>query len=183
MARSIRLCLISEGYSYEDVKGDPGGPTKYGITIHDVRRYLKKGATAADVRALTLEQAITIYEKHYWEPIGGDELWAGVDYSGFDYAVNAGQGRAGPAVERAVEAAPYDPVRQVKLINDARMKFQMGLPSRFNKFKRGWRNRINSVQRIGTAMAQGTYKAGAGGLLIPARSFGKAYLEVPEDVR
>ena len=37
---------------YGNHPSDPGGPTNFGITIADYRRYVKPGATAADVRAM-----------------------------------------------------------------------------------------------------------------------------------
>ena len=53
---SLRRLLRHEG-GYTNHPSDPGGPTKYGITIHDYRKYIKKGGTAADVKAMTLDQA------------------------------------------------------------------------------------------------------------------------------
>ena len=67
--KCLAITLDFEG-GYSNDPGDPGGPTKYGITIIDVRKYLNPHATAADVRALSLDDAKTIYRKHYWEQIG-----------------------------------------------------------------------------------------------------------------
>lgn len=175
--RSVANTLVHEGYTYEKVPGDPGGPTKYGITIHDVRAYLKPHATAADVKALTLDQAKVIYRKHYWNAVGADSLPRGLDYVTFDYAVNAGLGRALPALH-ACQARGGSTADQIKCVCDKRMAFQMGLPSRFNKFKRGWRNRITSARVIGLNM-DGVEKAAPGNdlFLIPRHGPGKAYEE------
>src|SRR5258708_3504231 len=74
-ARVVHNTLIHEGGSrYTNHPQDPGGPTKYGVTIHDVRKYLDPNATADTVRALTEQQALSIYQQHYWTAIRGDEL-------------------------------------------------------------------------------------------------------------
>ena len=46
--RAARL-LVHEG-GYTNHPADPGGPTNFGITIYDYRKYVKPGATAADVQ-------------------------------------------------------------------------------------------------------------------------------------
>jgi len=175
--RALANVLVHEGYRYENVPGDPGGPTKYGITIYDVRKYLKKGATANDVKNLTLDEAKAIYRAHYWDAVGADRLPAGVDYSVFDYAVNAGLGRALPVL-RSCQAQSSRATDQIDCIYTKRLAFQMGLSSRFNKFKRGWRNRIVSVHTISLSMA-GVDKAALGGdlMLVPRVGPGKAWEE------
>lgn len=92
--RALSNVLVSEGYVYSNVPGDPGGPTKYGITLGDMRIHGWPNATAETVRNLTLADAKEIYRRHYWNAVGGDTLPAGLDYTVFDFAVNAGVGRA-----------------------------------------------------------------------------------------
>src|ERR1044071_2425414 len=93
-AESIRRVLASEG-GYVNHPSDPGGPTNFGITIADYRKYAKRDATAADVKAMRLDEARAIYRAHYWDALGCDELPAGLDYAVFDYGINSGIGRAG----------------------------------------------------------------------------------------
>lgn len=70
---------------------DPGGATNFGVTIHTLRR-LRPGQQIGveQVRALTRDDAITIYVEHYFNrPRIADlpePLWATV----FDMYVNAG---------------------------------------------------------------------------------------------
>ena len=45
---ALRRLLAHEG-GYTDHPSDPGGPTNFGITIYDYRKYVKPNATAADV--------------------------------------------------------------------------------------------------------------------------------------
>lgn len=176
--RAIANVFVSEG-GYSNDAGDPGGPTKYGITIWDVRKYLKPNATAADVKRLTREEAETIYREHYAKPIGFDAMPKGLDYTVLDYSVNAGIGRAIPDLTKckAMHKATID---LIKCVNAKRMAFQMGLPSRFDKFKKGWRRRIVSVEKISLNMA-GVDKAIIGDVpAVAARGPGKAYLTPPQ---
>ena len=53
---ALRRLLVHEG-GYSNHPSDPGGPTNFGITIADYRRYVKPDATAADVRAMSVDEA------------------------------------------------------------------------------------------------------------------------------
>src|SRR5215217_7519509 len=95
----IGRVLKSEG-GYTNHPSDPGGPTNFGITIHDARKYWKPGATAADLRSMPLTVAREIYKKQYWDALNCDALPPGVDYAVFDYGVNSGVGRSGKVLRR-----------------------------------------------------------------------------------
>ena len=107
-ARNFDLCLdrllVHEG-GYSNHPADPGGPTKFGITLADYRRYVNAKATAADVRAMKVDDAKPIYRRRYWNAMRCDELPAGVDYCIFDYAVNSGIGRAPKVLQRVLGIA------------------------------------------------------------------------------
>ncbi|MEJ2435465.1 MAG: glycosyl hydrolase 108 family protein [Pseudolabrys sp.] len=72
---ALRRLLAHEG-GYTNHPSDPGGPTNFGITIYDYRKYIKRNATAADVRAMTVGEAKAIYRKRYWDSQRCDERWA-----------------------------------------------------------------------------------------------------------
>jgi len=194
--RAVANVLVSEGGArYTNHPNDPGGPTKYGITIHDVRKYLKPGASAADVRALTEQQARAIYRKHYADRIRFDELAKGVDYSLLDYTVISGPCRSIPdlkmvlglrdrscvVTDALVAAANADPERAVRLLNEQRLRFHASLGSWSRPFQRGWRNRTLSVRAISLAMT-GVPKADLGGdlMMIPRTSTGRAWAGAEE---
>ncbi len=80
--------LRREG-GYVNDPDDPGGPTKFGITIHTLRR-VRGSATASDVRALTTEEAVEIYKRDYFYGPNIDKLPAPLQASVFDMQVNAG---------------------------------------------------------------------------------------------
>lgn len=151
----IEQVLISEG-GYTNDPQDPGGPTNWGITIHDVQSYLNPHATAADVKALTKAQAIQIYKDKYWNAVGGDNLPSGVDYCVFDYGVNSGVSRALKVYhdihtkEYMSDATSADTINE---ICDERMSFLRGL-STFSRFGKGWTSRVTSVRAKSLQLAQ-----------------------------
>jgi lysozyme family protein len=156
--------LADEGGFTDDPK-DGGGPTNYGITIYDVRLYLKADATADDVRHITPDQAKTIFRSHYWDPMHCDDLPAGVDYCVFDYGVNSGIGRA-PKILQALVGAEVDgeigpetidatnkadPRTLINAICDERMEFLQGRRN-WPRFKKGWTRRVSGVRTNALAM-------------------------------
>ena len=74
---------------------DPGGATKYGVTLNTLRRLgidITRDASidVADVRALTTVQATDIYVEHYFRRTGVGALPEVLQASVFDMYVNAG---------------------------------------------------------------------------------------------
>jgi lysozyme family protein len=53
---------------WSDHAADPGGKTNWGITQATLGAYLRRPASAAEIRALTKEQAKAIYKKLFWTP-------------------------------------------------------------------------------------------------------------------
>jgi len=163
---ALRRLLAHEG-GYTNHPSDPGGPTNFGITIHDYRTYVKPGAMAADVRAMRLDEAKAIYRKRYWDAQRCDELPAGVDYSVFDYGVNSGIGRSGKVLRRVVglpdtthvvtdevlrAVAKRDPKAIVVAINDERLAFLKRLKT-WPVFGKGWGTRVTGVRGTSLRMA------------------------------
>lgn len=163
---ALRRLLAHEG-GYTNHPSDPGGPTNFGITIYDYRKYVKPNATAADVRAMKVDEAKAIYRTKYWAAQRCDELPAGVDYSIFDYGVNSGIGRSGKVLRRIVglpdnsstvtdqvinAAAKRDPKAIIVAINDERLRFLMALKT-WPVFGNGWSARIAAVKSVSLRMA------------------------------
>ena len=91
MARDI---VTREG-GYVNDPDDPGGPTKYGVTIHTMRRLGidldgDGDVDANDVRLLTVERATQIFLDHYYRKPNIDKLPDPLRESVFDMQVNAG---------------------------------------------------------------------------------------------
>jgi len=162
---ALRRLLVHEG-GYGNHPSDPGGPTNFGITIHDYRKYAKPAATAAEVRAMTVGQAKAIYRSKYWNAMRCDELPAGVDYCIFDYAVNSGTGRAPKVLQRVLGASvsgrmddatvrlarERDAKKLIASICDERLRFLKNLKT-WPVFGNGWGRRVAEVRAAALAMA------------------------------
>lgn len=173
---SLKELLGHEG-GYTNDPQDPGGPTNWGITIYDARMYWKPDATAADVKAMPLGIAQTIYKAKYWNAVRGDELPAGVDYCVFDYGVNSGVHRAIPTLQRLVGLVGKDvdgqmgPVTMAAvatkcatlagrdaLIQDyqaERLRFLQSLKT-WPHFGGGWGTRVKEVRALALKMSAGS---------------------------
>lgn len=165
-AEALSRVLAHEG-GYTDHPSDPGGPTNWGITIHDARRYWKRGARAADVKAMPRAVAVAIYKAKYWDVLRGDDLPLGVDYAVFDYGVNSGVGRAAKVLRRALvmqdrSASVSDDVifaarraeskSLIQAICAERLAFLRSLKT-WSVFGAGWGRRVVNVRAAALAMA------------------------------
>ena len=95
--KSLEVILHHEG-GYVNHPKDPGGETNMGVTK---RVYEDFGGTK-DMKELTREDVEPIYKKNYWDRVKGDDLPDGLDLMIFDFAVNAGTGRAAKFIQRLV---------------------------------------------------------------------------------
>lgn len=161
--------LLQHEGGYTNHPSDPGGPTNFGITIHDYRKYVKPDATAADVKAMTLDEAKRIYRTKYWDAQRCDDLPAGVDYAVFDYGVNSGIGRSGKVLRRCLDlpddssvvndrvvaaVAGADAKALVAAICDERLRFLQRLKT-WDVFGKGWGRRVAEVKSVSLALAGG----------------------------
>lgn len=155
MSQSNREAAITETLKWEggysNNPADPGGPTNWGITIADARRYWKKGATAADVRAMPKAVAIDIYRQKYWVTsyYDCDKLASGVDLAVFDFGVNSGPSRAKRYLDLSVGGTPSDTVNK---ICDKRLGFLKGLGT-WGTFGAGWSRRVKGIRTKALQMA------------------------------
>lgn len=163
---SLRLVLRHEG-GYTNHPSDPGGPTNFGITIHDYRRYINPNGTASDVKNMKLAQAATIYRARYWDIQHCDEMPSGVDYAMFDYGVNSGVGRSQKVLQRILKVAvdgiigaktlaalkAQDPQFVVLAICRERLGFLQALRT-WPVFGKGWGRRVSEVQDTALRMVR-----------------------------
>ena len=165
---ALARLLVHEG-GYSNHPADPGGPTNFGITITDYRQYVKPGATATDVRAMTVGEAKRIYRDKYWRAQRCDELPAGVDYAVFDYGVNSGVGRSGKVLRRCLKSADNrsvvtdaviaaaraaDAKALIVSICDERLRFLQSLKT-WSVFGKGWDARVAEVKAYALQLASG----------------------------
>lgn len=162
---SLKRLLRHEG-GYTNHPSDPGGPTNFGITIYDYRKYVKPDAVASDVKAMRLDEAKSIYRAKYWDAQKCDDLPSGVDYSIFDYGVNSGIGRSGKVLRRVVglpsdthvvndavikAVQSRDAKELVESINAERLAFLKRLKT-WPVFGTGWGRRVTEVRAISLRM-------------------------------
>ena len=87
--------IVAREGGYVNDPDDPGGATKYGVTIHTMRRLgldlTRDGRiSVADVQALTRTQAVDIFITHYFERPQVVKLPETLHATVFDMYVNAG---------------------------------------------------------------------------------------------
>jgi lysozyme family protein len=162
---ALARVLAHEG-GYTNHQSDPGGPTNFGITIADFRRYVKPDGSAADVKAMRLDQAKAIYRAAYWEALRCDHLPTGLDYAVFDYGVNSGIGRAARVLQRLLglpddgrmtdvvlaAARARDPAEMIARLCDERLAFLKALKT-WPVFGAGWSRRVAEVRAVALDMA------------------------------
>jgi lysozyme family protein len=158
--RSMKHLMEFEGTRYENHPKDPGGPTKFGVTIGDVKRFIDPCATAATVKALTYEQAAQVYKMHYWRPMHCDELEWPINFLIFDMGVNAGPSRSIKIAQHALGVDADGVIGEITLaalkqadsvtfardFSEGRRRFYRSL-STFSTFGKGWLNRVNASEK------------------------------------
>lgn len=150
--------------TWEDVPGDSGGLTKWGIDQADHPHL--------DIKALTYTQAIQIYHDEEWTRCRCDDLPEGYDIATFDIAVNNGSGTAvkllqqalnqagdlnpplavdgfiGPATIAAANAGGPSGLRRLLIL---RQKLYYNIVTSHptdRKFLKGWTNRNNDLATL-----------------------------------
>ncbi len=142
----IERVLSHEGGYVNDPR-DPGGETRWGIS--------KRSYPHVDIKRLTRDDAIAIYERDFWRRVQGDRLPRQFAFQALDAAVNHGienavrwmqraagvadDGYIGPMTLAAV--ARTDPADLVLKFNAERLEFYARL-STFDAFGRGWTRRV-----------------------------------------
>jgi len=173
---ALAYTFINEG-GFSNVKEDKGGPTKYGITIHDLQKWRGKTLTAENVRSMTQEEAEKIYEAWYWRPLHLDRIEnENVAMALFDRGVLNGltgvsrhvRVVCGEAEKGMGDTANFDVlIPEVNSINP--VSFVMRLADRCDskhhrtvaadhtqkRFLLGWLNRVNRMRKV---LGDGTTK-------------------------
>lgn len=120
------------GYSNDAL--DPGGETKYGIS--------KRAHPNEDIKNLTPERALDIYQTDYWNPIGGDNLPIPTCVVAFDTAVNCGVSRTKVWLNNTKN--------DWQALIDTRKQYYIDLVKAkpaLNKYLKGWLNRVGDLQK------------------------------------
>ena len=162
--QAFDLMLKSEG-GYVHHPSDLGGRTNLGVTQATWENWVGRGSDEAEMRGLTPEKVEPMYKKKFWDAVRGDELPVGLDYLMFDFAVNAGAGRAIKTLQTAVGVTPdggfgpmtmaavqaVDPNDLIERFSQAKEDFYRSLTT-FATFGKGWLNRVADVKVKASAM-------------------------------
>lgn len=93
--QQIAMEIVAREGGYVNDPDDPGGATKYGVTLATMQRLGldldgNGGVNAGDVKRLTRAQARDLFVEHYFHGPRIDELPPCLQASVFDMSVNAG---------------------------------------------------------------------------------------------
>ena len=131
---------------YTNDKDDPGGETRWGIS--------KKSYPDIDIKSLTKEEALIIYEKDYWLKIGADTMEKKLAIACFDSAVNCGVGRTRSWLVELEKEKERNPQRNeswaARWMIQRRTQYYLDLVKKkpaLNKYIKGWLNRVNDLSK------------------------------------
>lgn len=168
MAKSELLMPFIQKWEggYANNPNDKGGCTMKGITIKTYRKYFGEYKTCSDLKNITKEQWLHIFENGYWNPCKGDDIidqsianiivdWAWM--SGVKTAIKKIQkiigveddGIVGKQTLNAINSFPPDILFEI--IYNERKKYYYNIcennPSQ-EVFLKGWMNRLNDMEYI-----------------------------------
>jgi lysozyme family protein len=162
----LPILLGFEGGYVEDPT-DPGGETNKGVTMSTFQQYAQEllgvDPTSDNLKALTDDQAGTIYRTLYWNKIHGDDFAS--QYLAnivCDFFVNSGthatkllqhvlnglganlteDGAIGPGSLNALAAA--DQTQVYRNYKQGRIDYYTALGAKYPQFVKGWLNRANA---------------------------------------
>ena len=156
---SLEMILHHEG-GYVNHPRDPGGETNLGVT----KRVYEEFGGEKDMKDLTVEDVAPIYKRGYWDKCKCDSLPSGLDLVVFDFAVNAGPGRAAQFLQRIIGVEPDGGIGPITLAavdkyteefgvadtlenySVARKEYYKSL-STFDAFGKGWIKRTNATYK------------------------------------
>jgi lysozyme family protein len=151
---ALNVILKHEG-GFVNHPSDPGGMTNLGVTKKVWEEWVGKTVDEKAMRALTPEVVSPMYRKRYWDAVKADDLPDGLDYLMFDFAINAGPGRAIKTMQKAIGTNPDGVIgaKTMQALKDANQSelvakfsaekeaFYRSLPT-FGTFGKGWMRRV-----------------------------------------
>lgn len=159
-----------EGTVFEDVPGDHGGATKYGLIIDDLQEYnLDVTGDGVidwhDVKELTAAQASLVLKKLYWDFMKADSV---NNQSLAMYIVDGGLTQGRVLIAKYVQSIlgvtvdgmfGQKTINAINMLNDPSVLFEALKSKRIdrynaivardatqNKFIKGWINRANAIK-------------------------------------
>ena len=165
---AMKKILQFEG-GYVNDPDDPGGCTKFGITLSTLRHYRNDvGVDCDDVRSLTTTEAKKIYRERYYENVNIHQLPEPIQGCVMDCGINIGPANAismmqrtlnnmgckvkddgiiGPNTVNAADVAWKHSDKFIEIYTQKRVEYYENLVRNnpaLNKFLRGWTRRARS---------------------------------------
>ena len=160
-----------EGSAFENVPGDAGGPTKFGVILSEwiAQGYDKNGdgkINVEDLKIITSEDAMKIAKPHYWDKAQADNINnQSVAEMIIDFGYNCGIGLAIRKTQTILNLTVDGSIgpNSIKAINNSNQKdlFDKLVSSRIayykaivaakpsqSKFLKGWLDRTNSFKFV-----------------------------------
>ena len=156
-----------EGNAFVNHPADPGGATKWGVTIATFRSIYGRSKTVNDLKNMTEEQWNYIFKVHFWDRWQADKIesqsianivvdwvWAsgiyGIKYPQQILGVTA-DGKVGPKTLAAINGYPNQKELFQKLWNRRKKHFKNIVKNRpaSKVFLKGWMNRLNDFKWVG----------------------------------
>ena len=155
---SLAAILEHEG-GFVNHPSDPGGMTNLGVTKKVWEEWVGHNVNEKFMRSLTPAIVSPMYKRKYWDAVRGDDLPDGIDYLMFDFAINAGAGRAIKTMQKVVNTVQdgiignktieaikkFDLDDLIDKFSLAKEEFYKALPT-FKTFGRGWLRRVSEAK-------------------------------------
>lgn len=164
-----RMINIYEGgYGWDS--GDPGGPTKYGITCYDLAAHMGRKMDSMSnwapiVKAMTMSTALQIYQTKYATAVRFSEVQSGCDCELMDFQVNSGyrslwtaqamlgQPKSNVMTDALVHAINNQPALNfIDNLSAHRLAFLQALGT-WRIFGAGWGRRVADLKTYSTNIA------------------------------
>jgi len=147
--------LMGHEGGYVNNPNDPGGETNWGIS--------KRSYPDVDIKNLTREDAKAIYKRDFWDRINATEIYDGVAFQAFDFAVNSSIETSIRKLQKAIGVADdgyWGPITRIQihkltesdiimLFVAERLYFWTSL-STWKTFGKGWARRAADNLRYGS---------------------------------
>jgi lysozyme family protein len=165
--RALDYVFENEGGFSNDLE-DHGGPTKFGITISELRGWRRKPVSIKDVRNMNIDEAKAIYKSKYWDTMDLDQIiHPGSAIAMFDIGIVRGVGIPPKYAQRIcnnhgssllvdgfigpLTIAAINELEQALFVREFSSMSRAGFSSivannpNQSVFERGWRNRAQRL--------------------------------------
>ncbi|MEN2980971.1 glycosyl hydrolase 108 family protein [Tistrella bauzanensis] len=173
LATAFRVTMAVEGgQRFVDHPSDPGGATKWGVSLRLARRLGLDldgdgDVDVDDIRLISEPVAQRVFDQVFWQAVRADDLPAGLDLATADAAFHHGDLAARRLVQRAagvtadgiigpitLKACHADRMEVLRRLGGVRLVYMSTLPG-WGTFGEGWGSRVVDVHAAAQDLAVG----------------------------